>query len=113
MIDVKKILIVLSVFSILLMTSCKKNPEACMEVSSTNVTVGEEVTFTSCSKDALSYDWYFVGPVGAPENNIGNSEITFTHQFSTSGTYTVKHVAFEKFSFLGKSDTTETVVVVN
>ncbi|MEZ4936870.1 MAG: hypothetical protein R2799_04685 [Crocinitomicaceae bacterium] len=93
--------------------SCKKQPVACMELSTETASVGQAVTFTTCSENALSYDWYFVGPVGAPENDLGYSEITFDHAFSTAGTYTVVHVAFQKFSFLGESDTTTQVITIN
>ena len=113
MIDVKKTYIVLAVFTLLFSTSCKKTPEACMEKSADAVSTGQDVTFTSCSENALSLDWYFVGPVGAPENGMGNSEITFTHQFTVPGTYTVVHVAFENFSSLGESDTTTSILTVN
>lgn len=94
-------------------TSCKKEPVACMETSSESATVGQPVTFSTCSENALSYDWFFEGPVGAVENDLGYSEITFDHSFSVSGTYTVYHVAFNKFSFLGESDTTSKVITVN
>lgn len=93
--------------------SCKKEPVACIETSSETGSVGQAITFTTCSENALSYDWYFVGPTGATENDIGYSEITFDHAFSMPGTYTVFHVAFERFSFLGESDTTSTVITIN
>ena len=84
-----------------------------MEVSTETASVGQDVTFTTCSTNALSYDWYFIGPTGVPENDLGYSEITFNHAFSTAGTYTVVHVAFNKFSFLGDSDTTTKVITIN
>lgn len=84
-----------------------------MEISSTTVSTGQDVTFKTCSENALSYDWYFVGPVGAPENSMGNSEMEFTHQFTVPGTYEVYHVAFEKFSSLGNADTTSQTITVN
>ncbi len=111
--NVKKTLTTLSFISIIALFSCKKEPVACMELSSENVAVGQEVTFTTCSEKALSYDWYFTGPVGAPENDTAFSDITFSLAFSMPGTYTVTHVAFEKFSFLGESDTTTKVITVN
>ena len=93
--------------------SCKKDPVACMDLSSETVSVGQDITLKTCSENALSYDWYFIGPVGAPENTMGNSEIEWTHQFSVPGTYTIGHVAFEKFSFFGKSDTITKTITVN
>lgn len=93
--------------------SCKKDPKACIDMSAENVNVGQEVTFKSCSENALSYDWYFITPVGAPEDSLGNSELQFTNSFSVPGQYTVVHVAFEKFSFLGASDTTTKTLIVN
>jgi hypothetical protein len=95
------------------MFSCEKDPKSCMEISSENVSIGQDVTFKTCSENALSYDWFFIGPVGAPENTMGSSEMEWTNSFTVAGTYTVGHVAFEKFSFLGKADTTTKTLIVN
>lgn len=99
--------------SSLLLLGCKKPPTACMELSSTSVGVGEMVEFTSCSKKALSYEWFISGPVGAPENSLGWSDVYFTHSFTQTGTYTISLTAYENFSFLGRSNTIEETIVVH
>lgn len=103
-------LIVLSVF---VLSGCKKPPVACMELSSNNVSVGTTVEFTSCSKKALSYEWFITGPAGAPENSKGWSDEYFTNTFTVSGKYTVTLTAYEDFSFLGRSTTITGTISVN
>lgn len=94
-------IIVLSVF---VLNSCKKPPVACVELSSNHVSVGRTVEYTSCSKKALSHEWFITGPV-ASENSKGWSEEYFTDTFTVSGNYTVTLTAYEDFSFLGRSTT--------
>lgn len=95
-----------------LVYSCNKPPEACIEVDKTTASIGEEITFTSCSKRAQSYIWFFEGPVGAPENNIGSSDISFKQSFSVAGTYSVKLEAYKKFSFQGEMTSTTRNIVI-
>lgn len=92
--------------------SCNKPPEACIEVDNTTVTIGAPITFTSCSKRALSQDWFMEGPDGAPENEMGWSDAQFTHSFTVSGTYTVILNAYSKFSFLGDVHSATTTITV-
>lgn len=108
----------ITVLSILLLTvfgfsSCKKTPEACIEMSTTVAPVGQEVIFTSCSKKALSYEWYMTGPDGAIENDLGWADAEFSHAFSTTGTYTISLTAYRDFSWLGESAMTETTIIIN
>ena len=103
----------ITLFTIFLMFSCSKNPEACIAVNKSSVAVGENIQFTSCSKRALSFIWSFSGPTGSSANNIERSEETFAYAFDTAGTYTVKLQAFYKYSWLGAWDTTSTVVTIN
>ena len=78
----------------------------------TTVSVGTPVTFTSCSKRALSYEWFMAGPASAPENSIGWSDEVITHSFSVSGTYTITLNVYNKFGYIGdKATTTATLVV--
>ena len=90
----------------LLAYSCNKPPEACIEIDNTSPTVGETVTFSSCSKRTLSFIWSFEGPTGAPENSIGSSDESFQMDFSVPGSYTVTLEAYKKFSFLGEMNAT-------
>lgn len=104
----KTVLILLTISAV----ACNKKPEACIDNGQTSVSVGSPVNFTSCSKRALSQDWFMEGPVGAPENSMGWSDAHFTHTFTIPGTYIVTLNAYSKFSFMGDvSSTTQTITV--
>jgi len=94
-------------------SSCKKTPEPCIEMSTSVAPTGQDVIFTSCSEKALSYEWFMTGPTGAPENNLGWSDPQFTHSFTVPGTYTISLTAYEDFSWLGEYASTETTIVIN
>ena len=102
-----------SVCCCLILSACKKSPVACIEVDNDVVTTGTAVTFRTCSKKALSYQWYMTGPTGAPENDKAWSEIEFSNTFTVAGSYTVSLTAYQKYSWLGESNTTETIITVN
>lgn len=103
----------LSLLIPLLFVACNKPPEACIDNGQTTASVGTPVSFTSCSKRALSQDWYMSGPAGAPENTMAWSDIQFTHTFTIPGTYVVTLNAYSKFSFLGDVSTTTQTVTIN
>ncbi len=90
---------------VLTLTGCKKAPIACLELSQSQITVGETIEFSSCSENALSYEWFIVGPEGAPENDKGWSDPMFMNTFTVPGAYTVTLNAYSKFSFLGDVST--------
>lgn len=81
-------------------------------MDTTTASVGQTITFTSCSKRSLSWVWSFSGPVGAPENTTGSSDEMYQHAFSVPGTYTVQLDAYEKFSFLGEMNSTTATFVI-
>lgn len=107
-----KIYLFIGVISLFIL-SCKKPPQACIEISATNVNAGTEIEFSSCSEHALSFEWFMEGPEGAPENSLGWSDEYFVHSFSVPGQYTVIFTAYEKFSFLGDSETVEASITVH
>lgn len=108
----KKILLFLGLFTLLL-SSCKKPPVACMELSTTNTPTGAPVEFSSCSERALSYEWFMEGPDGAPENTQGWSDEFFSHSFSVPGTYTITLNAYSDFSFTGEMSSTQETITIN
>lgn len=108
----KNIFLIFSLFT-LLFSSCKKEPEACIELSANSAGVGVPVEFMSCSKRALSYEWFISGPSIAPENNQGWSDEVFSHAFSVAGTYTITLNAYQDFSFTGNRSVTQTALVIN
>lgn len=108
----KKLTFILS-FACLSLVSCNKPTTSCIELSQSSVSTGTELTFTACSEEALSYAWYFSGPVGAPENDMGWSEPIFHHAFSIPGTYTVELTSYERYSFIGDQAVTTTTFTVN
>lgn len=107
----KKIFLVFGLFTPLFF-SCKKQPEACIELSANTAGIGVPVEFTSCSKRALSYEWFISGPSGAPENNQGWSDEVFSHAFSVTGTYTITLNAYQDFSFTGDRAVAQTALVI-
>lgn len=110
----KKLIYILALFSlVLLVESCKKTTEACIELSETSVAVGSEIKFTSCSKNALSYEWFIEGPETAPENEQGWSDPAFSNTFTVPGNYTITLNAYANFSFLGEKSVEEKTFTVN
>lgn len=81
--------LILLAFLILTITSCEKEPTSCFSASKTNVTVGEPVTFTSCSENANNYEWDFNDGVKVTGNPV-------THAFSKKGEFKVKLKAYSK-----------------
>ena len=96
----------------LFVVGCNKPPTACIEMDQTTVGVGTEVTFTSCSERALSFEWFMEGPEGAPENSMGWSDAVIKHSFSVAGNYTILLNTYNKYSSTGdKASTTATLTV--
>lgn len=108
----KSFIVFLSV-CVLLIAGCKKVPTACMELSATSAGTGTPIDFVSCSKKALSFEWFMEGPDGAPENTQGWSDESFTHSFSVPGTYIITLNAYYDFSFTGEVSTTQETIVIN
>lgn len=96
-----------------MLAGCGKPPEACMELSSSNVVAGAPIEFTSCSKRALSFEWFIAGPDAAPENDMGWSDPQFSHSFSIPGTYSVTLNAYHDFSLTGDVSTIQENFTVN
>ena len=95
------------------LTACNRPPEACIQTDMESAAVGTPVTFTSCSKRALSQDWFMTGPDSAAENSMGWSDASFTHTFTMPGTYEVRLNAYSKFSFMGDVRSTTQSFTVN
>jgi len=67
-----------------------KQPVACFDfIPTSDIAPGDNVTFTDCSTDAVSYEWDF---------DDGETSVTAnpTHKFDESGTYDVKLVVTNK-----------------
>ena len=106
----------LLVFALILATtlvSCKKKLTACIEMESTTFSVGQEVTFTSCSENVISYDWRISGPSSAPENMKGWSDRIITNSFSVPGSYTITLSTFDDFSLMGNKETESKTFTIN
>lgn len=109
----KKTLLIFSILSISFLFSCKKQVTSCIDLEGYTFNTGTVVTFTSCSKNELSYDWRMTGPVGAPENLIGWSDKVITNNFTLPGAYTITLNTYSKFSLLGDNATTTLDFTVN
>ena len=103
----KKLILAFAIVA-LMVCSCNKAPEACVEIDKTTASAGEPISFSSCSKRSLSFIWSFEGPISAPENSIGSSDEVVNIAFSVPGTYTVTLEVFKKYSFQGESATAST-----
>lgn len=68
---------------IVIISSCRKDISACFNASTTTPSVGQSVSFTSCSTGGSSYDWDFA------DGSSGSGETT-SHTFTSAGTYNVK-----------------------
>lgn len=89
----KKFAVLLSAIAFLLY-GCGKDedlgtaPEACVLLSTESIVLGEEVTISNCSKDALYSEIYFGdGTLLTKENQI-------KHTFTESGTFNVTVIAY-------------------
>lgn len=111
-----KKLLFLSIASIFALSSCIKEPVACIQTSSNNVELWEDVTFTSCSEDAESLVWevdnaidFFSFFGGATTEYTTESA---TQNWSVPGTYGVSLTAYSKKE-KEKNETSDEVVVVD
>ncbi len=93
--------------------SCKKELTSCIDLEGYSYNAGTIVTFTSCSKNELSYDWRMIGPEGAPENTKGWSDRIITNTFSIPGTYKITLNTHSKFSLEGEKKTVTLDFTVN
>ena len=85
----KKILAILALPLMFSISSCTKQPIACIKADKTLVEVGETVSFESCASDANSVEWDFADGATASEANT-------THSWTTPGVYVVQLRAVSK-----------------
>ena len=97
--------ILLSALTVLVFTSCQKQPKADFTMSKTECYVGETVTFTDKSIDAKSYKW-------SVDNIEKGTSTSVNYTTEESG---VKIVKLETFSKNGKksNSNTKTLTVKN
>ena len=82
------------------MTACTKTPEACISASKPAGTINDEITFTSCSKDADENQFYaydgtsVTGPSSSNVEVIGSydpcTSTSITYKFNAAGTYIIE-----------------------
>jgi len=109
----KKLFTIFLLVSISFLFSCKKELTACIDLDGYTFKAGTPVTFTSCSKNELSYDWRMSGPVDAPENTKGWSDRVITNTFTVTGAYSITLNTYSKFSLLGEKSTVTLDFTVN
>jgi PKD repeat protein len=83
------ILLATTIVSMLCFTSCKKYPEACIVSDKSEITLGESIAFSDCSKDAEKKMWDFGD--GKTMEGDGHS-----HTYEKAGTYLVTLKTFSK-----------------
>ena len=100
-------------FCSLIIIGCRRPPEVCMELSAESTFAGTPIQFASCSKRALSFEWFMDGPDGAPENIRGWSDESFSHSFTVPGSYVITLNVSRNFSFTGDKATLQKTIRVN
>lgn len=89
----KKLGFIISAFALLLY-GCGKDtdlgtaPQACVLLSTESIVLGEEVTITDCSKDALYSEIYF------GNGTLLTKEDQVKHTFTESGTFNITVIAY-------------------
>jgi hypothetical protein len=73
----------------MILSSCSKKPQACIEVNKTVIRAGESISFLSCNEEADSYEWNF----GDGKTATGNLA---SHTYEKEGTYLVQLIAYSK-----------------
>jgi len=98
---VKKHILILAVTLLIFVIACQEPTEGCFTYSPSYIDTTTVVTFNaSCSQNASYFNWSF----GDNTKDTMVTSITFTHNFSASGTYTVTLNAARKDGMtLGKS----------
>lgn len=99
---------------LILTYSCKREPQACIELDSNSASAGTEVLMSSaCSKHALSHEWFIEGPTGAPENDMIWTKDIIRVTFSMAGSYTITLNVYNKFSWQGDMHSTTESITIN
>lgn len=93
-----------ALMGMLQLAACKKYPEACIVSDKNEITLGETVTFTDCSKDAEKKMWDFGD--GTTTEGDGKS-----HTYQNAGTYLVTLKVFSKKDKF--SNNTSKLITVN
>jgi PKD repeat protein len=86
----KKLLLLLTLFSAFIFNACKKaieNPVACFTTNKSSVEIGETVNFESCAENAVKVEWDF----GDGTTKEGT---TVSHSYTESGTYVVQQKVY-------------------
>lgn len=72
----------LALSAVLVLSSCKKEPEACFSVNRVAVLPGKFVNFVNCSANSVSWSWDF-------GDGTTSSDAAPQHAYAAKGTYTV------------------------
>ena len=70
-------------------TSCHKEPGACFNYPLGKIVAGQEIKFTNCSQNGVTYRWTF------GDGTISNEQSP-THTYSNTGDYTVTLTVYSK-----------------
>ena len=101
----KKRLLIMLFFSVLIFQSCKKEktPQACFTYTDNGGMSGHYLSFKNCSTNAYYYEWNF-------GNGDSRSTVKEPNEYFSSGTYTVTLTVFSS-SESKKDITTQTITL--
>lgn len=85
----KKSFWILAISAATFLISCTPEPDACFEISSNELFIDEEFTYTDCSIDAALYNVNF-----GDGNNISRGSGTYA--YAKEGTFQINFTAFDK-----------------
>jgi PKD repeat protein len=75
--------------SLILLGSCTKTPNACVNLNSNEYNVGDTIHFENCTMDGSEYLWDF-------EDGHTSTEINPKHAYDSAGVYSVLLTAISK-----------------
>ena len=76
--------IVLTLFSVLILSACMQVHEACIEADKNEIAVGEYLTFYDCSNSSANYNWSF------GDGNTSGGWESVRHKYARRGIYNVE-----------------------
>lgn len=107
-------LVLITVASIILMTGCRKEPQACFTIDKTTAKVGETVIFKDCSTDVTRRILKTGDLASGTPIAVDFESGTAQHIYNATGTYTVELEALNctKDNKCKSNKTSQTITII-